>query len=294
MDVSVIIVNYKTRDLTLQCLRTLFCYTHNVEMEVILVDNASSDDTPMCVHREFPQVRVIESSENLGFGRANNLGSTYAVGKYLFLLNSDTIILHNIVRQFFDFMEGHPEYASCGGNLLDGNGVNCGVGGNFPTLMQEFLNIGFYRLIPKHIWYSYSAVQTIANCNPQNILHVTGADTFIRKDVFDKFGGFDPNFFMYNEEVELFYRMHQAGLRACVLPYAVMIHLDGASFDGKKRLAFLRRNEYALKSKFYFYRKHRGRRELLIVKILVFISAILHFYTYRTYLLSYLIKIITW
>ena len=155
-------------------------------------------------------------------------------------------------------------------------------------------NIGFYRLIPKHIWYSYSAVQTIANCNPQNILHVTGADTFIRKDVFDKFGGFDPNFFMYNEEVELFYRMHQAGLRACVLPYAVMIHLDGASFDGKKRLAFLRRNEYALKSKFYFYRKHRGRRELLIVKILVFISAILHFYTYRTYLLSYLIKIITW
>ncbi len=122
MDVSVIIVNYKTCELTLQCLRSLFKYTHGVKMEVIVVDNASQDDTPYSIRREFPQVRVVESQENLGFGKANNLGNTYAIGKYLFLLNSDTIVIHNIVRQFFEFMETHPEYILCGGNLLDRDG----------------------------------------------------------------------------------------------------------------------------------------------------------------------------
>ena len=86
MDVSVIVVNYKTRDLTLQCLRSLFKYTYGVKMEVIVVDNASQDDTPYSIRREFPQVRVVESQENLGFGKANNLGNTYAIGKYLFCL----------------------------------------------------------------------------------------------------------------------------------------------------------------------------------------------------------------
>lgn len=100
MDVSVIIVNYKTPDITLQCLRSLFQNTSSVEMEVIVVDNASGDGTPQRVRQEFPQVRVVESNENLGFGKANNLGNSYATGKYLFFLNSDTIVIRNIVYLF--------------------------------------------------------------------------------------------------------------------------------------------------------------------------------------------------
>ena len=163
MDVSVIVVNYKTRDLTLQCLRSLFKYTYGVKMEVIVVDNASQDDTPYSIRREFPQVRVVESQENLGFGKANNLGNTYAIGKYLFLLNSDTIVIHNIVRQFFEFMEIHPEYVSCGGNLLDRDGVNCNVGGNFPSVMQEFLSIGFHRLVPRWFKNRYTLSKSVAD-----------------------------------------------------------------------------------------------------------------------------------
>lgn len=294
MDVSVIIVNYKTCELTLQCLRTLFEHTKNIDFEVILVDNGSNDETPYKVRKEFPQVQLIESKENIGFGRANNLGCKYAKGKYLFLLNSDTIVLNNIIRQFYEFMESHPEYVACGGNLIDRNGVNNGVGGNFPSVTQEFLNIGFRYLIPKRIWYRYSPVQTIANCDVKNILHVTGADTFIRKEIFMEFGGFDPNFFMYNEEVELFFRMHKAGYKACILPYAVLVHLDGASFNNQKKKISYLREEYTLRSKFYFYRKHYGRMKLFRVKCCLIISAILHFYTYKSYLFSYLVKIIRW
>lgn len=294
MDVSVIIVNYKTCELTLQCLRTLFNNTKDIDFEVILVDNGSNDETPVRVKEEYSQVKLIESKENLGFGRANNLGCKYAIGKYLFLLNSDTIVLNNIVRQFYEFMESHPEYVACGGNLIDGNGVNNGVGGNFPTVMQEFLNIGFKRLIPKRVWYRYSPVQTIATCNPKDILHITGADTFIRKDIFDKFGGFDPNFFMYNEEVELFYRIHKAGYKSCILPYAVLVHLDGGSFVKTKKKTSLIREEFALRSKFYFYRKHYGKHTLQIIKLCLIISVIIHFYVYKSNLLSRLIKIIKW
>lgn len=292
MDVSVIIVNYKTCELTLQCLRTLFNNTKDIDFEVILVDNGSNDETPHRVREEFPQVKLIESKENIGFGRANNLGNKYAKGKYLFLLNSDTIILNNIVRQFYEFMEAHPEYASCGGNLIDENGVNNGVGGNFPTVMQEFLNIGFRYIIPKRLWYRYSPVQTIATCNPKTILHITGADTFIRKEVFDNFNGFDPAFFMYNEEVELFYRMNKAGYKSCVLPQAVLVHLDGGSFRKNKKKISLLREEYALRSKFYFYRKHYGKKEVFMVKSCLLLSALLHFYVYKSYLPAYLKKII--
>ena len=173
MDVSVIIVNYKTCELTLQCLRSLFKYTHGVKMEVIVVDNASQDDTPYSIRREFPQVRVVESQENLGFGKANNLGNTYAIGKYLFLLNSDTIVIHNIVRQFFEFMETHPEYVSCGGNLLDRDGVNCNVGGDFPSVMQEFLSIGFHRLVPRWFKNRYTLSKSVADSGMDlSLIHI--------------------------------------------------------------------------------------------------------------------------
>ena len=139
MDVSVIIVNYKTCELTLQCLRSLFKYTHGVKMEVIVVDNASQDDTPYSIRREFPQVRVVESQENLGFGKANNLGNTYAIGKYLFLLNSDTIVIHDpsLIDGFADLDRMDRGMAYHGVELNDR--VNQRLGQSYPAiLLPEF------------------------------------------------------------------------------------------------------------------------------------------------------------
>lgn len=292
MDVSVIIVNYKTRDLTLQCLRTLFQHTRDVHMEVILVDNGSRDDTPDCVRREFPQVRVIESSKNLGFGCANNLGSSYATGKYLFLLNSDTIVIHNIVRQFFEFMETHPEYVSCGGNLLDIDGVNNGVGGDFPSVMQEFLCIGFHKFFPRRFKNRYKLGKSVADGGSGDISYVTGADMFIRKEIFDYFHGFDPAFFMYYEETDLYYRMYLAGLRSYILPYAPLIHLEGGTFDLHKHAFSLNRQKMVLRSKCYFFRKHYSHRAVIAMKCCVAIAAIIRSHYYKRDLVSFLVQII--
>lgn len=275
MDVSVIIVNYNTRDITLQCLRSLFQNTNSVEMEVIVVDNASEDGTPQYIRQEFPQVRVVESHENLGFGKANNLGNNYATGKYLFFLNSDTIVIRNIVYLFFDFMENHAEYASCGGNLLDKYGTNAVSHGRFPSLLQEFSDIGF-SIFYRNFYRNKLAVGQCIYCGDyRNVDYISGADMFIRKEVFDSLGGFDKNIFMYYEETDLYYRMNKKGLKSCLLPYAVLIHLEGGSFN-KDLIVNLKRFSLSTKSKFYFYRKNYGAWQTSIMRIFNICSILTH------------------
>ena len=125
MEISIIIVNYNTCDLTLQCLQSVYEKTVDVGFEVIVVDNASSDNSVEMIKKMFPQVKIIESVENLGFGKANNLGVKYANGDYLFLLNSDTILISNVIFEFYRFMQKSPQIAACGGNLIDASGNSC-------------------------------------------------------------------------------------------------------------------------------------------------------------------------
>ena len=117
MDVSIIIVNYNTRDLTLQCLRSVYEKTKNLEFEMIVVDNASSDDSVESIKKQFPQVRVVESSENLGFGRANNLGLGIATGRNILFLNSDTELVNNAILILSEYLDAYTDVAVCGGNL---------------------------------------------------------------------------------------------------------------------------------------------------------------------------------
>ena len=123
MDVSIIIVNYNTQELTLQCLRSVYEKTAGISFEVIVVDNASSDDSVKQVRIEFPQVILIESPENLGFGRANNLGFENSTGDYIFLLNSDTLLINNAIEILWRFLNQNFDIAIVGGQLFEEDGV---------------------------------------------------------------------------------------------------------------------------------------------------------------------------
>lgn len=285
MDVSIIIVNYNTCDLTLQCLRSIYDKTEDVEFEVFVVDNASVDDSVECVKKEFPQVRIIESSENLGFGRANNLGAKYAEGKYLFLLNSDTILISNIILEFFKFMESHEEYVACGGNLLDVNRKLTFSHGKFPSLLQEFSDIGFARLYLK--WYrNHLALgQKASEGDVKNVDYISGADVFIRKWVFDALRGFDPQFFMYYEETDLFFRMRKEGYRACLLPQSQIIHLEGASFDKSNKIN-LKKSAMQFQSKVLYYRRNMPKGAVSVMKLFALCSATIHFYRLKQHIFS--------
>lgn len=291
MDVSVIIVNYNTCELTLQCLRSIYENTNSLNFEIIVVDNNSEDDSVVRICKKYPQVRLIKSDVNLGFGKANNKGASIAHGKYLLFLNSDTIVISNIIKNFYDYMEIHQEYASCGGNLLDRQGGNTMSHGCFPSLLQEFSDIGFLHFYKKYYKNSLSIGQTVVEGEIYNVDYISGADIFIRKCVFDEMNGFDRNFFMYYEETDLFFRMHNFGFKSCLLPYCCLIHLEGESFKSKSKFN-PKKYEISLKSKMYYFRKNLGAAYVCILKLFCILSILTHIHNYKSYTLRAIALII--
>lgn len=246
MDVSVVIVNYNTSRLLFNCLKSIYTQTEGVVCEIIVVDNASCDNSIDMLGQNFPKVITIASSENLGFGRANNLGVKQAKGKYIFLLNSDTILLNNAVKVFHDFMEDRPQEAigAIGGWLLTKE-LN-------PNLSYNNFTTGGNTI--KMLWCKFRKKEQFCDhSKPMQVDYVIGADLFMKKSVFEKLDGFDPVYFMYGEESDLQIRMEYEGLQRYIIPGTKIIHLDGGSFDKEKSFS---RFMLSQKSRSYYIRKH--------------------------------------
>ncbi|WP_427043014.1 glycosyltransferase family 2 protein [Fusobacterium sp. SB021] len=251
MDVSVIMVNYNTLELTKNTINSVIEKTSELNYEIILVDNASVDGSVEFFEREYKdKIIFIKNNENLGFGRANNKGIEIAKGKYVFLLNSDILLINNAIKILFDFMEKNEDCGVCGGNLFD---VNLKPTHSFlkklPCLSSEinfqlnFFSKIFRKIINKRGDFNYSK-------NEKEVGYVTGADMMIRKKILLETGLFDKDFFMYSEESELTYRIKQKGYKVISIPQAKIVHLEGKSsiFKEKKHHMFL-------ESKYkYFYK----------------------------------------
>ena len=269
-DVSIVIVNYNTKVLLCDCLDSIFSLTKRIDFEVIVVDNASSDGSEAYVRERFPSILWVNSGSNLGFGRANNLGVERAMGKYIFFLNSDTILLNDAVSLFFDHMESNREKESLGvlgAYLLDKNGnVNISFG-YFPTPISEFVYL-WRKLCRKSI--EVSNTDKYVDC-------ISGADIFIPRELFLKIGGFDPRIFMYYEETDLQYRLSKIGINRKVITGPRIIHLEGGSFKSKG--LSLNRFRMAQSSYNYYLRKHycgfkyfTFKLSLLIVRLSLFFT----------------------
>lgn len=218
MDVSVIIVNYNTKNLTADCIRSVIDKTSGVDYEIILVDNASTDGSKEQFEND-ARLKYIYSDKNGGFGYGNNLGMKIARGKYLFLLNSDTVLLNNAIREFFEYAEGHDEKRvyCC---YLKGDAMQyvCSFF-YFPAFtIAEFLKRILH--IKKYLPIDYENKQV--EC-------VSGADMFIPRSAIDTVGGFDERIFLYGEEGELQYRMKKAGYTGYILNMPKIQHLEGQS-----------------------------------------------------------------
>lgn len=289
MDVSIIIVNYKTCSLTLKCLESIYQMTSGVEFEVILVDNHSADGSVDKIGSKFPSVKLIENKENIGFGRANNVGASHSLGKYLFLLNSDTVLVENIVKVFFEYMEKHDEYAACGCNLVDKDGREVACHGNLPSLFTEIMTNTFGRVFFPYYKNCLSIGQTISYGNIADTGYISGADIFVRAAIFKQFKGFDPNIFMYFEETDLFARMKKKGLRFCVIPDHKIIHLVGGSFNRDKKKQLIRDKMFE-ESHIYYYRKNHGKAYVRCVKMAVVLSIIFSRRAYKKEIIKIVIN----
>lgn len=238
MDVSVIIVTYNTLEITRACIKSVMQKTVGVEYEIIVVDNASTDGTREVLEND-PHIRYVYSEINGGFGYANNIGMRIAKGKYFFLLNSDTLLLNNAIKEFYDYAETHDSNILYGAYLQKRDGSYCKSFHFFPA----FSVIDFFRRKWRGQDYTPTYGDTYVDC-------ICGADLFIPRQAIDVCGMFDENIFLYGEEGELQYRMMKKGFRRMLISTPKIIHLEGESGGGK---AFVK---YGWKSHFYVVRKH--------------------------------------
>lgn len=261
MDVSIIIVNYNTKNVTQNCIESVISNTKGIDYEIILVDNASRDGS-IEFFKTFKDINLISCKENLGFGKANNLGFETAIGKYIFLLNSDTILLNNAVKEFYDAMENMPKDVACLGTKLlaeDGISENNSYG-DFPSMKSTFkslIKIYFPLFINKPTRRTESSF---------DVDYIIGADLFIRKSVIDELGLFDPDFFMYFEESNMQLRYVKEGYRNRIISTPKIIHLENFS-DPSKGNSYKSKKIY-FKSMFLYMSKKYSSLNLILVRIL--------------------------
>lgn len=260
VDVSVIIVNWRVRDLLRQCLRSLQSSAGipAERLQVIVVDNDSRDGSVAMVTAEFPEVALIANPDNPGFGRANNQALPLCRGRYVLLLNPDTVVMDSAVLRMLERMEANPDVAAIGCRLTNADrSLQRWTGGAFPRLWNVASHYLFLDLLlPRGLrapplYLTHDAPTDI------DVDWVSGACMMLRAAAL---GGtlFDPRFFMYGEDMELCHRLKLAGHRVLYSPAASIVHFQGASMKQQHGDVLLS----ALKGPRQFYRQTRGERAL--------------------------------
>ncbi|MBK9272192.1 MAG: glycosyltransferase [Saprospiraceae bacterium] len=231
MKLSIIIVSYNVRFFLEEAIASAFRAAEGIESEIIVVDNASADDSCEMIRTLFPKVKLIESDLNLGFGKANNLGLKIATGEYILFLNPDTIVAGDALQICLSYLEEHPEYGACGVRMLDGSGkILPESKRGFPTPWVSFCKmLGLHKLFPHSKLFNGYYLGHLSYEENQDIEVLSGAFIFVRKKVLDQIGGFDEKYFMYGEDIDLSTRILRSGCKIAYLSNARIVHYKGES-----------------------------------------------------------------
>ncbi len=229
IDISIIIVNWNTRQLLLNCLASIHKTVRRVSFEIFVVDNGSTDGSVEAVSSAYPAVNMIENSSNLGFARANNRALKRMQGRYAVLLNSDTLLKETSLERMLGFMERHPEAGMCGPQLLNPDDSKQNSVGDFPMLITEFVSRSLVRaLFPRTYRKAFKTKHAVFT-GPAVVDFVVGACMMVRKSAIDAVGRLDEDYFFLYEETDWCFRMHRAGWLVYHLPDAAIYHLGGQS-----------------------------------------------------------------
>lgn len=231
MDVSIIIISYNVRHFLEQCLLSVLRSRGDLQYEIIVVDNASSDDSAEMVKSRFPRVRFIQNTGNSGFAKANNQAIAYSTGKHILLLNPDTVLGEDVLETCYQFMEAHPDAGAVGVRMIDGAGRFLPESKRgFPTPMVAFFKaFGLSRLFPKSAYFNRYYLGHIDLQEPYPVDVLAGAFMWMRREALDQSGLLDERFFMYGEDIDLSFRLAQNNYQNYYLPDTTIIHYKGES-----------------------------------------------------------------
>ncbi len=258
MRLSVVFLSYNTRDLTEQALRTVLDAAEGMAVEVFVADNASVDGSAEMVAEKFPQVKLIRNESNVGFAAGNNVPLRRVVGEYVLIINTDTIVRRNTLSAMVDFLDAHPEAGACGCKILDPDGtLQLDSRRGFPTPVAAFCKMsGLSRLFPDHPVISHYHMTYLDPERTEEVEVISGSCMMVRKAAMDQVGLLDEDYFMYGEDIDWCYRIHQAGWKIYYVPTTEIIHFRGESGRGVP-LRILYRKSQAMS---IFVNKHMAQR----------------------------------
>ena len=231
MDLSIIIVNYNVKEFLQNLLHSAEKASSRISKEIIVIDNASDDGSVDIIKQKFPTVKLIENKNNIGFGSANNQGLKIAQGKYILFINPDCIVSENTFDKMISFFNEHPDCGLAGCKILNSDGsLQLACRRSFPGPWTSFTKVtGLSNLFPgSRIFARYNLTYLDEN-KTHEVDAVSGSFMMIKRDAYEKVGGFDDQFFMYGEDLDLCYRVQKAGFKVYYVPDTQIIHYKGES-----------------------------------------------------------------
>ncbi|WP_337865224.1 glycosyltransferase [Ignavibacterium sp.] len=230
-DLSIIIVNYNVKEFLKNLLHSILKASESLSTEIIVVDNASTDGSVEMLKEKFPDVKLIANKENLGFGKANNIGLKHATGKYILLINPDTLVAEDTFTKLIQFFQNHPEAGMVGCKILNPDGtLQLACRRSFPGPWTSFTKVtGLSTLFPKSKLFARYNLTYLDENQTYEVDAISGSFMMMRKEVYDMFGGFDEQFFMYGEDLDFCYRIQKAGFKIFYVHTTQIIHYKGES-----------------------------------------------------------------
>lgn len=269
MDVSIIIVNYNTRELLKQVIESIKATVKRVEYEIIVVDNASKDGSVEMVRESFPKILLIDNSENLGFSKANNIGIKRSSGRYVLILNSDTVMVDNCIEDCVNYMDRDSSIGALGCKIVLRDGTldkACKRG--FPTPEASlFYMLKLDKLYPNSERFGKYNLTYLSEDEINEVDSLVGAFMMVKREAINKVGLLDEDFFMYGEDIDWCYRIKEAGYKNIYYPKAKIIHYKRES---SKKRRFMTIYEFH-RAMYLFYHKHyRKKYNILVTGIVYF------------------------
>jgi len=266
-DLTIVIVNYNTKELTADCVESVYKTVKGISFEIFVVDNASSDGSVDFIRSKYPRINLVANRENLGFAAANNQALRIMQGRYALLLNSDTVLTEDAVKRLFSFMEGHAEAAMACGQLLNRDGTKQNSIANFPDLLTLIFNVPVLEfLFPQKFpskRYTYS--------QPIEIDSGIGACLMVRRGALEQVGMLDERYFFFLEETDWALQMKKAGWKIFHVPGAFIYHLQGQSIGHniRSRILFYR-------SRYIFFRKWKNTLYYSLACLIIFLRLLVN------------------
>jgi len=259
--VSTVIVTWNTREFLRACLGSLLaaCRVLAAPVEIIVVDNASSDASAAMVRDEFPSVQLVTNETNVGFAAATNQGVRLSRGTYVLLLNPDTTAAPDFLKELVSFMNAHPVAAAAGARLVDRSGKDQVACFPLPTVAREMWRLFHMDRLRAVATYPFARWGSEI---PRNVESIHGACMLLRREALAAIGSLDERFFIYTEEIDLCRRLHDAGWEMFWVPSAVVVHYGGGSTEQVAAPMFLQ----LYRSKVQYFRKHSGASGALVYK----------------------------